>query len=75
MLKRLAEDKGFKATIEKPVLGGKGSIDVALERGDRNIACEISISTTTEWKIGNIQCLASGFETVLVISPEKRISR
>jgi len=73
MVKRLAEEKGFKTTIEKPVLGGKGSIDVALEKNGRKIACEISVSTTSEQELGNIQkCLASGFETVLVISPEKK---
>jgi hypothetical protein len=73
MVKRLAEEKGFKATIEKPVLGGKGSIDVALEKTGRQIACEISVSTTSEQELGNIQkCLAAGFETVLVISPEKK---
>src|SRR5262249_25633055 len=73
MVKRLAEDKGFKAIIEKQVLGGKGSIDVALERDDRSIACEISVSTGSEWEVGNIQkCIASGFESVIVISPEKK---
>src|SRR5439155_11091472 len=73
MVKRLAEDKGFKATIEKPVLGGKGSIDVALEKNGRLIACEIAVSTTSGWELGNIQkCLAAGFEIVLVISPEKK---
>jgi hypothetical protein len=73
MVKRLAEDKGFKATIEKAVLGGKGSVDVALGRDGRAVACEISVSTNSEQELGNIQkCLAAGFETVLVISPEKK---
>ena len=73
MIKRLAEDKGFKATIEKAVLGGKGSIDVALESDGQNIACEISVSTSSDQEFGNIQkCLAAGFETILVISSEKK---
>ena len=73
MVKRLAEDKGFRATIEKPVLGGKGSVDVALEKDGRAIACEISVSTTAEWELGNIQkCLASGFEKVFLLSQEKK---
>ena len=73
MVKRLAEDKGFRATIEKPVLGGKGSIDVALEKNGRAIACEISVSTTAEWEFGNIQkCLASGFEKVFLLSQERK---
>jgi hypothetical protein len=73
IVKRMAEEKGFKATIEKSVLGGKGSIDVALERDGRQIACEISVSTSTEQELGNIQkCLASGCESVFVLSPEKK---
>jgi len=73
MVKRLAEDKGFRATIEKPVLGGKGGVDVALEKDGRAIACEISITTTVEWELGNIQkCLASGFEKVFLLSQEKK---
>jgi hypothetical protein len=73
MVKRLAEEKGFKATIEKPVLGRKGSVDVALEKEGRAIACEISISTTSEQELGNIQkCLAAGFETVLIISSDNK---
>ena len=55
------------------MLGGKGSVDVALERDGRAVACEISVSTNPEQELGNIQkCLAAGFETVLVISPEKK---
>ena len=61
------------ATIEKPVLGGKGSVDVALERNGINIACEISVSTTSEQELGNIQkCLASGFEKIFLLSQEKK---
>jgi len=73
MVKRLAEDKGFMATIEKPVLGGKGSVDVALEKDGRAIGCEISVSTTSEWEFGNIQkCLAAGFERVFVLTQESK---
>ena len=55
------------------MLGGKGSIDVALEKDGRAIACEISVTTTPEWELGNIQkCLASGFEKVFLLSQEKK---
>ncbi len=48
LVKRLAEDRGYRATIEQPILGGVGSVDVSLERGEQRIACEISITTTDE---------------------------
>jgi TraM recognition site of TraD and TraG len=73
MVKRLAEDKGFRATIEKPVLGGKGSIDVALEKNGRAIACEISVRTSSEQEFGNLQkCLAAGFDRVFLLSQENK---
>jgi hypothetical protein len=55
------------------VLGGTGSIDVALDKGSRKIACEISVSSTPEYELQNIQkCLAAGYTPVLVISSNKR---
>jgi hypothetical protein len=69
----VGESKGFRATIEKEILGGLGSVDVALEKEGRSIACEVSVTAGKEQELGNIQkCPATGFETVLVISPEKR---
>ena len=48
-------------------------MDVALERNGINIACEISVSTTSEQELGNIQkCLASGFEKIFLLSQEKK---
>ena len=73
IVKRLAENKGFRTTIEKPVLGGKGSVDVALEKNGRTIACEISVSTTPEQEFGNLQkCLAAGFDRVFLLSQENK---
>ena len=69
----MAEDKGYLATIEKQVLAGQGSVDVALEREGKSIACEISVTTTVEHEIGNIQkCLAAGFEHVVLIASDKK---
>jgi len=42
--------------------------------GTRTIACEISVTTSVEHEIGNLQkCLAVGFEHVVLISPEKKV--
>lgn len=73
LLKRLGEDKGYRATIEKEILGGIGKVDVALEKGRRSIACEISITTDTKHELDNIQkCIAGGFEQVVFVAAEKR---
>ncbi len=74
LIKRIAEDKGYKATIEQAVLDGQGKIDVALERNGKKIACEISVTSTNDQELKNIdKCLAAGYEKVILCSPEKRI--
>jgi hypothetical protein len=72
LVKRWAEARGFRATVEEPVLGGQGSVDVVLEREGWRIACEISVTTGVEHEIGNVEkCLSAGFTEVVLISPKK----
>jgi predicted DNA-binding transcriptional regulator AlpA len=74
LIKRWAEGRGYGVTIEKPILDGLGSVDVALTKGSRSIACEISVTTDAEHEIGNVQkCLAAGFDEVILISSEKKV--
>ena len=69
----MAEDKGYRATIEKGVLGGLGDVDVALEKDGKSIGCEISVTTNVGHELENIQkCLAAGLETVVLVSTEKK---
>jgi hypothetical protein len=76
LIKRLAADQGFHVTIEQQVLGGAGSVDIALQRGGYKLACEISISSTTVYELKNIQkCLAAGFDEAVVLSSNKRTLR
>lgn len=76
LIKRLAEDRGWKATIEEDVLDGAGRVDVALARDGKRIACEISVSTNPQHEFGNIQkCLATGFDRVIVVVREKSTLR
>jgi excisionase family DNA binding protein len=73
LIKRWAETRGYAVTIEKPILDGLGSVDVALEKGGRTIACEVSVTTDAEHETGNVQkCLAAGFDEVILISSEKK---
>jgi len=74
LIKRIGEDKGYKTTIEQPTPDGSGRIDVALERNGKRIACEISVTSTPEQELKNIEkCLAAGFEKVILCSPERKI--
>jgi excisionase family DNA binding protein len=74
LIKRWAEGRGYEVTIEKPILDGLGSVDVALEKENRSIACEISVTTNADHEIRNVQkCLAAGFDEVILISSEKKV--
>lgn len=73
LIKRSAEDRGFRASIEEPVLDGHGHVDVVLERDGIRVACEISITTSAGHEFDNLsKCLASGFDYVILLSPERR---
>lgn len=73
LVKQWGEAKGLRATIELPVLDGAGSVDVVLEREGWRLACEISVTSTVEQEVGNVEkCLAAGFDEVVVISPKAR---
>lgn len=75
LFKQLAEERGFRATIEETILDGSGQVDVSLLRGNRRIACEISVTTNQDHELGNVEkCLAAGYaEVVLVGSNERHI--
>ncbi len=69
-LKRAAENLGFHATIEKAV--PQGSVDLALQKGDRSIACEISFTTTIDHEVGLvINRLKAGFKSIAIICTEE----
>ncbi|OIQ64471.1 hypothetical protein GALL_539780 [mine drainage metagenome] len=75
LIKQLADERGFRTSIEEVILNGAGRVDVSLVRGERRIACEISVTTGRDHELGNIEkCLAAGYtEIVLVGSNERHI--
>lgn len=69
LVKRLAEDRGFTAEVEKRIFDGRGHVDVWLSRGELCIGVEISVTTDTEHEIGNLgKCLAAGCEYAVLVS-------
>lgn len=73
LIKKLGEERGYRAVIEQAVLGGHGSVDVALEQGEQRIAFEIAVTTPIAHELQNIQkCLASGFDPVVVVAADPK---
>jgi hypothetical protein len=77
LVKRWGEAKGYRVVIEEPTPDGRGSVDVALERAGFRLACEISVTSTVDQEVGNIEkCLRAGFSQVVLLSMKKtRLSR
>jgi hypothetical protein len=73
LIKKWSEGMGYKATIEKPIQNGSGQVDIVLEKDNRSIACEISVTTPPYQEVENIKkCLNETFDFVLVISSEPK---
>ncbi|MCL4552834.1 MAG: type IV secretion system DNA-binding domain-containing protein [Candidatus Marsarchaeota archaeon] len=73
LIKRMAEESGYRAVVEEPTPDGLGRVDVGLERDGRRIACEVCATTTDEHEVSNIKkCLLAGYDMVIVCSSEKR---
>lgn len=73
LIRRWAESREWRVTIEEVVLDGMGHVDVALRKGDQSVACEISVTTGADHEVQNVQkCLAAGFQHVLLVSTEKK---
>src|SRR5258706_2991295 len=73
LIKQLAEERGFRASIEESILDGAGRVDVALVRGKSRVAFEISVTTNQDHELGNIEkCLAAGYSEVVLVGGTER---
>jgi hypothetical protein len=71
-IKKMAEEYGYKATLEVSTPDGKGQVDVLLEKEGKQIAVEISVTTSAKWELHNIQkCLAAGYGRIVVCTNNK----
>ena len=77
LVKQWGDGMGYRSTIEKPILNGAGSVDVALEKGNRSIACLVSVTTGKKWELGSVRkSLSAGFGfVVLVAADEKHLAK
>jgi hypothetical protein len=71
LIKRLAEERGFLATIEEAA--GDGRADIVLKNDKVTVACEISVTTTVEQEVTNLlKCLQAGFDHIIFVCKDKR---
>jgi hypothetical protein len=76
LVKELAEQQGFRATIEAPLRASAGQVDVLLEREDLTVAVEISVTTPIEYERQNLRkCLDAGYARVALVLAKSRSSR
>jgi len=70
-IKKIAEQRGFKASIEETVENGR--IDVSLLKDSIKIACEIAVSNSPEYEIKNIKkCLSANYSEICIISKDEK---
>ncbi|MBL7722920.1 MAG: type IV secretion system DNA-binding domain-containing protein [Chitinophagaceae bacterium] len=76
LIKKIAESKGYKATIEMPTPDGKGLIDVVLEKEEDRIAVEVSVTTDSAWELHNVEkCVSAGFKKIFVCSYDEKMKK
>lgn len=70
-IKKIAEQRGFKASIEEIVENGR--VDVSLVKDSLKIACEIAVSNSVDYEVKNIQkCINAGYPLVCIISKDEK---
>jgi hypothetical protein len=76
LVKELAQQHGFRATVEAPLPGGSGQIDVLLEQGSIKVAFEVSVTTPVEAERENVRkCLDAGFARVALVLAKSRTTQ
>jgi hypothetical protein len=73
LIKRNAESRGYKATLEQQTKDGKGRVDIVLQKDKTVFAIEVGVTTTKEWEVHNIEkCLADGYANIIALSEDMK---
>lgn len=68
LIKKMAEAKGYTATLEVQTPQKNGSVDVLLSKDKKTIAIEICVTTDAQWEMHNIQkCIIAGYDTIVAV--------
>jgi hypothetical protein len=69
LVKKMAEARGYTATIEMSLPDGSGQVDVLLAKESKTIAVEICNTTDPNWEMHNIsKCINIGFTQIVSLS-------
>jgi hypothetical protein len=70
LIKKAAQDNNYLAVIEKEIAGG--SVDISLEHSGIKIACEISVTSHSDYELSNIKkCIEAGFNEIILCSQKE----
>lgn len=73
LIKKMAEARGYVATLEAATPDHTGSVDVLLARDGKTIAVEICSTTDAEWEMHNLaKCIKAGYTTVISVCGDIR---
>jgi len=73
LVKELGEAAGYRASIEEVILDGEGRVDVILRKDKQVICVEVSVTTTREHELLNVQkCLRYGADEVWLVAGSDR---
>ncbi len=73
LIKKMAESRGYKATIEETTPDGTGRVDVGLEGCGKRIAVEIKNTSKDDQELQNIRkCLKAGYDLVIECSSDSK---
>lgn len=69
LIKKVAESKGYTATLELSLPDGSGNVDVLLAKAGKTVAVEICVTTDADWEMHNIQkCLGKKYDAIVSVS-------
>jgi Type IV secretion-system coupling protein DNA-binding domain len=73
LVKKMAEARGYIATIEMPLPSGNGQVDVLLAKDGKTIAVEICNTTDPDWEMHNIiKCIDARYTQIVSLSGDKK---
>lgn len=71
LIKRLGEDRGYRASVEHTVEGGR--VDIVLSKDSATLAFEISVTNTASYELGNLEkCLKASFARVFFVCADAK---
>jgi hypothetical protein len=73
LVKKMAEQRGYVATIETLLSDGSGQVDVLLTKDTKTIAVEICNTTNAEWEMHNIlKCISAKYDVIVSLSGDNK---